>query len=387
MKKGISGMAVVSRFIVGLVFSFSGFVKAVDPLGTAYKIEEYINVFGFFDLLQYLPWLPTVLSMVLCSLELLIGLMLIFNLQRKTVSWLVSVMMVFFTVLTLVDALTNKVTDCGCFGEAIKLTNWQTFFKNILLDVFVVFIFITRNHSKKHLSEIKSISITTLLFCAILIFTGLNYRYEPLIDFRPWKEGARMVPIEQAPPISYALYQHNTTKEQKEFSMQDLMVAYQEDPDFANNWTWLDTRVINETTIAADGFSMTPIDEDKDVSLEFLYQEGYIFFVTAYDLSSLNEKAMTKIFTFAKQAQKQGHAIALLTASPVEECIQLLQRHPTATIPMYYSDDKAIKTMMRSNPGLLLMKNGVVLKKWSAHRIPDFNEVDLDALFQKYQDR
>ena len=387
MKKGLSLMAVISRFAVGLVFSFSGFVKAVDPLGTAYKIEEYINVFGFFDLLQYLPWLPVVLSMVLCSLELLIGLMLIVNLQHKTVAWTVSVMMLFFTVLTLVDAITNKVTDCGCFGEAIKLTNWQTFFKNIILDFFVVFIFLTRNHSKKHFSKIKSISLTALLFCVILIFSGLNYRYEPMIDFRPWKEGSRMVPAEQAPPLSYALYRHNETNEQKEFSMQDLMTAYQEDPNFASNWTWVDTRVLNETTIAADGFSMTPIDENKDVSLDFLYQEGYIFFVTAYDLSNLNEKAMRKIFIFAKQAQKQNHAVALLTASPAEECVKLLQRYPSSTIPMYYSDNKAIKTMMRSNPGLLLMRNGVVLKKWSAHCIPDFEEVDFDALFQKYQDR
>lgn len=380
-------MAVISRFIVGFVFVFSGFVKSVDPLGTAYKFEEYINVFGFMDLLQWSPRLPVALSILLCSVELWLGLMLVLNLQRKTATWLVTIMMLFFTVLTFTDALTNKVTDCGCFGDAIKLTNWQTFLKNVVLDFFVVFLFLARNHPKEWLSGIKSVGFALLLFLLAILFAFLNYHYEPMIDFRPWKEGARMVPKEQIPPISYALYKNNNTGETKEYSMEDLMETYKHDSNFASQWTWVSTRVLNETMIAADGFSMTPMDEEKDVSTDYLYQEQYLFFVTACNLNDLNENGMEKILKFSQQAMEQGHEFAILTASAETACANFLQNHPDNVIPIYYSDDKAIKTMMRSNPGLMVMKNGVVLKKWSARCIPEFNEVNLEALYNKYKDR
>lgn len=369
------------RIIVGLVFVFSGFVKSVDPYGTAYKITEYVGVFGLGGLVQAIPWLPIVISVTLCSLEFVVGLMLISGYFKKPTNWLVGLMMVFFTILTFIDALTNNITDCGCFGDAVKLTNWQTFWKNIILDVLLVLSFMW-DKLKYSLKANRTYGRFYLILVGFLVltFTIFNAVYEPMIDFRPWKEGNRMVPMpeDQKPPVSYATYRNNLTNKEKEFGMEELMQAYKDDPDFATNWTFLNSRVINPNVIAADGFSMVGVVEQKDVAFEFLTYQGVSFIVTIGDLDVPSHKTMRKVSNFLRRAAEKGCQTAIITASPIAKWAEFTNKHDIKDIIIYSTDDKAIMTIMRSNPGIVMIKNGQVVKKYSWRLLPPFENINID---------
>ncbi|MDD2487870.1 MAG: DoxX family protein [Bacteroidales bacterium] len=371
----------IFRIIVGLVFIFSGFVKSVDPFGTAYKITEYFGAFGLIDIINFMPWLPIILSIFLCSLELIIGILLVLGYFKKSVNWLVGLMMLFFTVITLIDALTNKVSDCGCFGDAIKLTNWQTFWKNIILDILLILSFI---FDKLKLSPPINRSYGRLIggfvILMVLCFSSLNAVYEPIIDFRPWKEGNRMVPKaeDQKPPVSYALYKNNNTSLEREFGMEELMKAYEEDPNFISNWTFISSRVLNTNTIAADGFSMIGVLNDHDQSFEILTHPGTSFIFTIVNLDSPSKKAIQKIAKFEKEATNHGCQTAIITASSVKKWAEFTEKHNWNNVLMYSTDDKAIETMMRSNPGVVMIKDGVVQKKWSWRCLPDFKDLKIE---------
>ena len=184
---------VVSRWIVGLVFLFSAFVKGVDPMGTMFKIQDYMSSWSLFG--SSFEWaypLAGVLAVTLICAEFLVGVLLIFNSLRILSAWLLALMMAFFTVTTFFDAVTNLVDDCGCFGDAIKLTNWETFWKNVVLDVFAVVIFYTRKLRYRRRLERDAI-VMLVGIAAMIVFCVYNIKHEPVIDFRPWKIGNTMV--------------------------------------------------------------------------------------------------------------------------------------------------------------------------------------------------
>ncbi len=369
------------RIVVGLVFIFSGFVKSVDPYGTAYKITEYIGVFGFGSLLELMPWLPIVISIILCGLEFVLGLLLVSGYFKITTNWIVGIMMLFFTILTLIDALTNKVTDCGCFGDAVKLTNWQTFWKNIVLDILLIASFYWDKlklsaKANKTFGRFYLILVTFL----VLTFTIFNAIYEPMIDFRPWKEGNQMVPLleDQKPPISYATYVNNQTNEEREFEANELMQAYQEDPDFATNWTFVNSRVVNTNTVAADGFSMIGAFGDDDEAFEFLTHSGVSFLITIVDLNTPSQEAMKKVSTFLNKAMEKGCQVAIITASPINKWADFTNKHNLKDVLIYSTDDKAIQTIMRSNPGIVWLENGKVVKKYSWRCLPEFETLNIE---------
>lgn len=369
------------RIIVGLVFIFSGFVKSVDPYGTAYKISEYLGVFGFTDLINAVPWMPIVVSIILCTLELIVGIVLVSGFFKKTMNWIVGLMMVFFTVLTLIDALTNKVSDCGCFGDAILLTNWETFWKNIALDLLLVISFIfDKVKFPSFVNRKLGIGVTGVIIFLVLGFSVFNAMYEPIIDFRAWKEGNRMVPKpeDQKPPVSYALYKNNQTNQEREFGMDELMQAYQDEPDFIDKWTFISSRVINTNTVAADGFSMLDVITDKDQSLEVLSHPGVSFIFTIVDLESPSKKAIERIKEFEIQANEFGCQTVIITSSSIKKWADFTEKYDWKDIVIYSTDDKAIETMMRSNPGIVMMKDGVVKKKWSWRVLPEFSELNIE---------
>ena len=369
------------RIIVGLVFIFSGFVKSVDPYGTAYKISEYLGVFGFTDLINAVPWMPIVVSIILCTLELIVGIVLVSGFFKKTMNWIVGLMMVFFTVLTLIDALTNKVSDCGCFGDAILLTNWETFWKNIALDLLLVISFIfDKVKFPSFVNRKLGIGVTGVIIFLVLGFSVFNAMYEPIIDFRAWKEGNRMVPKpeDQKPPVSYALYKNTQTNQEREFGMDELMQAYQDEPDFIDKWTFISSRVINTNTVAADGFSMLDVITDKDQSLEVLSHPGVSFIFTIVDLESPSKKAIERIKEFEIQANEFGCQTVIITSSSIKKWADFTEKYDWKDIVIYSTDDKAIETMMRSNPGIVMMKDGVVKKKWSWRVLPEFSELNIE---------
>ena len=234
---------VLARWFVGLVFVFSSLTKGVDPMGTTFKVQEYMTAWsvGGFTFEWALP-LAGALSVALICAEFLVGILLITNAYRRLSAWLLVLMMLFFTVTTFIDALTNKVTDCGCFGDAVKLTNWQTFWKNVVLDVPTLWIFLTQKLRYRRRFERDGI-IFMAAVAAMLIFEVYNIKHEPIIDFRPWKIGNQMMEIgEDTTPKSYLTYRNVATGETMEFESAKLM-EYAADPQWMEQWEWEASRV------------------------------------------------------------------------------------------------------------------------------------------------
>lgn len=210
------------RILTGLIFVFSGFVKGIDPLGTAFKLEDYFTAFGA----GFLDGLALPLAILLCLVEFVTGMMLLTGSFVRTASWMAALFMALFTPLTLVLAIFNPVTDCGCFGDAILLTNWQTFFKNIFITLLVVFIFIRRDDLTGTLSVKAGLSATLAFSVLFLLFMRYNLAYLPVIDFRPYKVGTNLPEAMSVPPdaepdrfdISF-IYEKDGL--QKEFTLND----------------------------------------------------------------------------------------------------------------------------------------------------------------------
>lgn len=367
----------LARAVFGAVFIFSGFVKAVDPWGTAYKIEEYLSAFSMSGLVEAMSWLPITASIVLCCLEFMTGVLMFFGFYRKTGRLVSAVFMAFFTILTFVDALTNRVSDCGCFGDAVTLTNWQTFWKNIVLDVILVVIFLCERKADFAKSKVNAHLLTSIFSVFILSFAIYNSVYEPVIDFRPWKIGNRMIAVgdDATPPESFATYKNNKSGKEREFNTEDLMAEYQQNPNFASEWTFVDSRVVNTNTIAADGFSLQAIGFDEDETIDILSDTSSdLYMITAFDLTKTSDKGMKVIIPFANKAIGSGARVIFVTASSLENCATFIEKYHLTNITFYNADDKAIKTILRSNPGVIKITNGKVADKWSWRNLPDKEE-------------
>ena len=352
---------VVSRWVVGLVFLFSSFVKGVDPMGTMFKVQDYMSnweLFGMSFTWAY-PLAGTLAVALICA-EFLVGVMLVFNAFRIFSAWLLALMMAFFTVTTFIDATTNLVDDCGCFGDAIKLTNWQTFWKNIALDVPTVWIVLTRWMRRKRRFERDSIVFIGAL-AVMLVFCIYNIKHEPVIDFRPWKVGNQMVDMEQgSTPQSYVTYKNIQTGEIMEMESAKLM-DYMADTAWANTWEWTSSRV-EMPEIKAPGFSMFDM-EGSDRALELITAEDGLVIVTIHHLEKIDAEDVEEIKTARTLAGENGKEIVLLTSALPEDILIWMYENGIEDMDFYFADATAIETMMRGNPGFMYVKNATVVDK------------------------
>lgn len=364
---------VVARVVVGLVFIFSSFVKGVDPMGTSFKITEYLTAWSFFGMsFDWLVPLATFMAMALIVVEFTIGVMLLFGAFRRVSAWALVLMMLFFTFTTLFDAITNEVTDCGCFGDAIKLTNWQTFWKNVALDVPTVWIFLTRNLRRKQRFE-RDVLITLFAMVAMVLFGLYNINNEPCIDFRSWKVGNQMIDLDENAEVkSYVTYVNKETGERDEFLSEEL-VKRMEDPAWEAQWEWESSRVEDPHEIKADGFSMLDMDMN-DHAKELIGSEDYLLIATIHHLDKLNEDGLEGLEDAAEWAQEHGVQMVLLTSALAEEVQSFLYAYQMDDIDFYFADATAIETMARSNPGFLLLKRGKVLGKWHYRNVDDLED-------------
>ena len=381
---------VVSRWIVGLVFLFSAFVKGVDPMGTMFKIQDYMSSWSLFG--SSFEWaypLAGVLAVTLICAEFLVGVLLIFNSLRILSAWLLALMMAFFTVTTFFDAVTNLVDDCGCFGDAIKLTNWETFWKNVVLDVFAVVIFYTRKLRYRRRLERDAI-VMLVGIAAMIVFCVYNIKHEPVIDFRPWKIGNTMV--EHQEPMNIIKFRSVAdpnvvdTLKYKNGEWDNKWNDYFDE----TKWEVLgDAETTPEYIILADGFSMLAPDENGVLSLEqtlnILPDSNGVLFVTIYDLADVDEaeiQAVKNAVDKVRELNKGGGEIRLvmltsmgrISDSPLQNTQVWLSDNGIEGIRVnvldiegennvYFADATAIKTIMRGNPGFMFMKNGVVVDK------------------------
>lgn len=364
---------VVARVVVGLVFIFSSFVKGVDPMGTSFKITEYLTAWSFFGMsFDWLVPLATFMAMALIVVEFTIGVMLLFGAFRRVSAWALVLMMLFFTFTTLFDAITNEVTDCGCFGDAIKLTNWQTFWKNVALDVPTVWIFLTRNLRRKQRFE-RDVLITLFAMVAMVLFGLYNINNEPCIDFRSWKVGNQMIDLDEKAEVkSYVTYVNKETGERDEFLSEEL-VKRMEDPAWEAQWEWESSRVEDPHEIKADGFSMLDMDMN-DHAKELIGSEDYLLIATIHHLDKVNEDGLEGLEDAAEWAQEHGVKMVLLTSALAEEVQSFLYAYQMDDIDFYFADATAIETMARSNPGFLLLKRGKVLGKWHYRNVDDLED-------------
>jgi len=354
------------RILVALVFIFSGFVKGVDPLGTAYRIEDYFNAFGT----DWANPLSLYLSIFLSTLEFTIGVALLLNFRLKVIAWPLMLMMVFFTVLTLNDAIYNPVPDCGCFGDALKLTNWETFYKNIVLIVLVFIIFFNREKYKSiFLPRIDNIGII-IIFAGFAYFSIYQYRHLPLIDFLGWKTGADLVPDNPGTAKIYLTYQNKNTGELKEY----LSPNYPwNDSAWVAEWEFSGQRIDDSEVIK--GHSLKIFDtEGNDYTETFVNNPDYQFLVASYSLESSPQKGFEKIDQLYNAIVRNGNSMVILTGSLDEE-VQSFRQSFNPEIEFYHADDVELKMMIRSNPGLLLLKDGVVMGKWHWRDVPDYEEL------------
>lgn len=353
---------VVCRWVVGVVFIFSGFVKGVDPMGTTFKVQEYMTAWSLGGLtFEWALPLAGLLSMALICAEFTVGVLLIANAYRRLSAWLLVLMMAFFTVTTLVDAITNKVTDCGCFGDAVKLTNWQTFWKNIALDVPTVWIFLTKDLRRKRRFERDGLVLMAAV-AAMVAFGIYNIKHEPVIDFRPWKVGNQMMDINSHEGMkSYVTYRNVQTGEREEFASA-LLMEKMADCTWAAQWEWESSRVVDPREIAAPGFSMIDLNGD-DFATELLEAREGLVIVTVHHIKEVELEDVEEIKQAMALAEEEGVKIVLLTSALPEEVQAWLYANALGGLDYYFADATAIETMMRGNPGFMYMKDAKVVSK------------------------
>lgn len=352
---------VAARWFVGLVFLFSSFVKGVDPMGTAFKVQEYMTAWSIGSLtFEWALPLADLMSVALICAEFLVGVLLITNAYRRLSAWLLVLMMAFFTVTTFIDALTNKVTDCGCFGDAVKLTNWQTFWKNIVLDVPTVWIFLSRNLRRKRRFERDGL-VFIAATAAMLVFAIYNIRHEPVIDFRPWKIGNRM--IEERAAMNHLFLRNLETGEEVtvDYLNGDWASVPEEYKDFSR-WEIVRSTSDDPFEIKAPGFSMMDM-EGEDRAVDLLPADDGLLIVTVHHLADVDDNGVREVRMALRVAEENGIRIVMLTSALPEEVQNWLYENKIDGLDYLFADATAIETMMRGNPGFMYVKDATVVDK------------------------
>lgn len=348
-------------------FIFSGFVKAVDPLGSFYKIQDYLTAFG---IISWFPtYLPLLFAVILSSAEFCVGVFLFFGVRRKIATALALLLMGVMTPLTLYLALANPVSDCGCFGDAWVLTNWQTFGKNIVLLVAAITVFRSRKLMFRFVTlKIEwMVSLYTLLFVCALSFYCLEYL--PVLDFRPYKIGANIkagmeIPAGAKPSLFESRFVMEKDGKRQEFTLDNY-------PD--STWTFVETRTLLKEKgyePPIHDFFMVSSSTGEDITDSVLTDKGYSFLLVSHRIEEADDSNIDLINEIYDYSVEHGYGFYALTSSSDEE-IELWRERTGAEYPFCRMDDIALKTIVRSNPGLLLIKEGTILNKWSHNQLPD----------------
>ena len=362
--------AIIVRFLLGVVFIYSGFVKAVDPWGFQFKLEDYFIAFGW----DWMIPAAMVMGIMLSAAEFLIGIAFLLGIKPKLSTWSALLFMILFTPITLYLAITNAVRDCGCFGDDLILTNWETFFKNLIIIILVIFIFIYRKkfgHYMKCKLEWIPVAFFTV---AILFISFYGLRQRPLMEFLPYEPGLSMKPSEEQQDQYFVTYLDNRTGEETEYPADDF--PWEDSTWMANN-EFVSQRVVEGE---APEYLIAVFDENFDnVSSDVMLHPEFQFFVVMYDLDKVSEKAFEEVRDFAAQCESEGVLMTALTATPYDD-IETVRHEEQLPIPFYTADDIVLKMFIRANPGFVLMKDGTILGKWAWRDLPELSEINLEEL-------
>jgi len=357
----------VFRVLTSCLFMFSGFIKVNDPKGFGYKLEEYFGVFG----IDFLNPIATGLAICICVAEMALGIALLLGWQKRFTLWSLLLMMVFFTFLTFYSAWFNKVTDCGCFGDFLKLTPWQSFSKDVVLLVLIGWLF-WRQQNLLPLGPGKLITPIFAVFSLLSLGVGVyTYQNLPLFDFLPYAVGKSIpegmkVPDGAPQDVYRDTWYYNVNGAVKEFTTEQA-------PWDIQGAVFVDRKsvlVSKGYQPPVHDFSISNTD-GQDYTEDFILADRCLL-VTARVLADGPADAWQQLRVLRSTADALGIRFAVLTASTPEE-IQSFETKHGAGWPLFITDGTTLKTMLRSNPGLMYLKNGVVANKWPATSLPDPN--------------
>ena len=420
----------IARYFVGVLFIFSGIVKANDPLGFSYKLEEYFEEFA--KLGEYVGFLEPFFhfchdyalpqAVFIVILEVVLGVAILVRFRTRLTAWLLLLLILFFTVLTFASAYFGIVKTCGCFGDAIPLTAWESFYKDVILSVLIFIIFIRQKQISisetstndfvlavigslvmlklsydlewffafwftaitfavfflvRLVDHIKAPWITTgLATVAMSFFTFYTYSYLPVKDFRAYAPGKSISEQMQGVPDKlkyYYILRDKTTGEEKEF--EKFPENYQEKYEYVDSRTEIiekgvEPKILDFSIMTAEG---------EDLTEDFLQSENFTFFVISNDLTKAVEQPQQRINDLVRNLQERGYRIVGLTASTPDIAIDFAQRNDNP-FNYLFCDQIVLKTIIRSNPGLMLIKNGQVYGKWHYNDLPELQVLELEYL-------
>lgn len=369
--KPLSILGAAARTLLGLTFIFSGFVKAVDPLGTVYKIEDYLNAFGGF-FTQLVPAAPYA-ACALILFEFVLGVLLTFNVWTKVTSWLALAMMLVMTPLTLYLAITNPITDCGCFGDAIHLSNWATFGKNVVLLLLVVVLLWAKDHLFATWVQPVNILICVLAFCLCGGLMTYSLLHLPPVDFRPYKIGNNIPELmvveipEDAPRDEYEyrfIYEKDGV--QQEFTLDNY-------PKKDSSWVFVEqtSKLIKKGYEAPEppvhDFVLTLTDEETgdiyDMTDEILEQDS-VTLAIMYKIEKASRKMVAKLNRLYEHSMETGMPFYAVTGSGERE-VEIWRAETGAEYPILSCDGITLKTIVRANPGIVVLHQGTVADKYN----------------------
>lgn len=349
----------ISRILLGALFVYSGFVKGVDPLGTQFKIADYFYAYG----IAWAVPIALVLSVLMNAMEFSMGALFLLRVKTKWVSLLSLFVMLFFTLTTLYDALYSPVPDCGCFGDALIITNWQTFYKNLVINSFVLIVFFRRFDFKEYSSKVLEYSTLLIVVLGFIVFENYNINNLPMVDFRPWKVGNNLIP-ENPQPVKYFLtYKNTKTGEEKEYLSKELPW---QDSTFTADWKWLSSREEDPNVGEMNVFPMLD-KEGNDISKELVGDTNYVFIFSVYDINAVPSELVTFLNQFYSDAIKYDLSVVIINSDLPEDFTAFKNKYSLADYPVFNSDDTALKAAVRSNPGLVVVRKGKVIAKYHYH--------------------
>ncbi|MBO4403357.1 MAG: hypothetical protein J5792_06740 [Bacteroidales bacterium] len=388
------------RLFIGALFIFSAYVKGVDPFGFALKIEEYLMSFG----MDFLTPLSMFAACTMLIVEFLIGVSMLCNIQIRFFSWVLLLFMCFFLLLTFYLAYAPSIAqafsrltgsshevfvpgDCGCFGDFIKLTNAQTFWKNVIFMVPTLVVFLQRKRFRtQDFRYVTEWGPLLLAFCFMVFMEVHCLRHEPWHDFRPWKKGHFIAAetYSEAPQIDFVFqYRNNVDGSMREITMDELTAVSEDstaNADFENNYSYVGRKekVIKPGVDARlTDFTLLDVETKEDVKWHVMEAEGYHFLMIFRDVNRTKITKLEKLSRFAEQCRQNGIPFMAVTASLPSDVEKLDSRSRwhyglNVTYPLFYSDATPLKTALRNNLGLILMKDGYVLDKWAFRDVPTF---------------
>ena len=356
-------LTTISRLIVGGLFIFSGLIKINDPVGTAIKLEEYFAVFSsnFSEIFSLLEPIALPLSIFLVVLEVVLGVAVLINYRMNITTWLLLLIIIFFSFLTFYSAYTGEVTDCGCFGDAIKLTPWESFIKDIVLLVFILVLFVQR-HSLKSVLPQRQADLVSIVVTAVGLFLAIYaVRNLPFIDFRAYSVGTD---IPQAMQPSEALrYQYLMEKDGEIYQFEN----YPSD----TTYVYKDIELLNpEAQPKITDYSIWDTEGEDMTDRSF---QGMQLIVVVHYAEKAKASSFPAINALISEVEGQM-GVMVLTASD-EPTFDAFRHEVQLAAPFFNCDATVLKTMVRSNPGLLLIKNGVVLGKWHHRNVPSAQQL------------